>query len=105
MVPVKMSILKYFQRKQPRDSGEFLPEASNSSPLLSEHSITSANEEVRVITTDTIAPMSKRQKTEQHFYSEEVHASIGKYASVHGPTAASREFSKKVSHRIPESTA
>ena len=80
-----MSILKYFQRKQPRDYGDFLPEASKSLPLLSERSISSANEELRVIA-DTIAPVSKRQKTEQHFYSEEVRASIGKYASVHGPT-------------------
>ena len=29
---------------------------------------------------------------------------MGKYASIHGPTAASREFLKRLSHRVPEST-
>ena len=99
-----MSILNYFRRKTPKDRGEFLPEVTEASSSLSERTISSANNEVRQVS-DTAALKAKRQKTEQHSYSGCTCASIGRYASLHGPTAASREFSKRLNHRVPESTA
>ena len=63
----------HFQRKQPRDRGEFLPEEASS--LLNERSLTT---EVRAIvneaTSSTLKP--KRKKTEQHAYSEETRAFV-----------------------------
>lgn len=61
-------------QKQPKDCGEFLPEMTETSSSLSERSLTSANDEVRAIIGASL-PKSKRKKTEQHFYGEEVHAS------------------------------
>ena len=71
---VSMSILRYFQKKKPEDSGEFLVPISreNTSSTLTEATIEKANEEVRLVQ----AP--KRRKTECVFaYSEEVRAAIG----------------------------
>ena len=68
-----------------------MPEPIEASSSLSERSLTSANDEVRPIA-DTTAPKSKCQKTGQHFYSGEIHASISRYASINGPTAASHKF-------------
>ena len=44
-------------------------------------------------------------RVEQHSYSPEVRVSMGKYASIHGLTPAFREFMKRLSHCVPESTA
>ena len=48
------------------------------------------------------ASLPNPKKSEQYFYSR---GTLGKYASVYGPTTAAREFSKQLSHIIPESTA
>ena len=50
------------------------------------------------------AYQNPRARKLSNTYGEEVRASIGKYASVHGPTAAPCEFSKRHSHTVPEST-
>ena len=52
-----------------------------------------------------LLPKSKRRKTTLHTYSSERRASIGKYVSLHGPTAAVKHFTKICDHTIPESTA
>ena len=51
-----------------------------------------------------IEPRQKRAKVTLHSYSDETSASIGKYASLHGPAAAVGHFSGISGHAIPEST-
>lgn len=54
--------------------------------------------------TSEIVPRQKWAKVTQHSYSDEIRASIGKYASLHEPTATVRHFSGICGHAVPEST-
>ena len=92
-----MSLFKYFKREAAVDRGEFLPEETDRSTSI-------ANQEVRAVV-DEAKAKPKRRKVEPCLYSAETRAAIGKYASINGPTAAARDFSKKLGHPVPESMA
>ena len=96
-----MSLLNYFQRKDSKDEGIFLPEPQEGGELPKEV-IESANAAVLAL---EIPPPAKRKPTTQHVYDAKTRADIGKYAAHHGPTAAVKHFTKVCGHRIPESTA
>ena len=52
------------------------------------------------------AVVVRQQKTKlYHSYSSKQRADIGRYAAQHGPTAASRQFTKELGHPVTESTA
>ena len=95
-------IVNYIHQKHPRDQGKFLPETTEASSVLSERAITCGYDEVRCSITEG---KTKWCKVQQHSYSEETRASLGRYASIHGPTSAAHEFSIKLGHSVPESTA
>ena len=63
-------------------------------------------EEVAVCNKEVEAVVVRQQKTKlYHSYSSKQRADIGRYAAQHGPTAASRQFTKELGHPVTESTA
>ena len=97
-----MSLLNYFRKKTPEEEGVFLPKVDEG--VLPGDIVAAAN--ARVGDSASEEPRRKRRKTTQHYYSPEIRAAIGKYASLHGPAAAVRHFSSLpvCGHVVPEST-
>lgn len=91
-----------FLKENPKEQGVCLPKASNRE--LSSEVVASANAQVGESVSE-IEPTRKQAKVIQHSYSDEKRASISKYASLHGPAAAVRQFFKICGHLAPESTA
>ena len=94
-----MSILNYFSRRKPAERGSFVPSVSQTSRSLSSQAISSANKEVER------AEAASTRRAAPSNYSSAQRANIGKYAAIHGSTAASRHFSSTFGHPVPESTA
>ena len=94
----EMSILNYFKRKKPEERRIFLP-APVSTECISEEDVALCNKEVEAV-------IVRQENTKQpyHSYSSQQRADIGRYAAQHGPTAASRHFTKQLGHPVPEST-
>ena len=105
--PEKMSILKYFAKKDSSDNFR-LPDVTVSfSTTLSPKDIQSANECVKPLVKQlevnkTAPNVSKREK--HNGYSPEQRAEIGRYAAENGATRASRHFSTRWNMDIPESS-
>ena len=95
-----MSILNYFRRQTPQERGVFVPPTVSTTGVSGEE-IAACNNEVEAI----IRREDKQQKKLYHSYSSHQRADIGRYAAQHGPTAASRHFTKQLGHSVPESTA
>ena len=74
------SFLNNFSRMQPKDGGEFIPDTEETLSLLSDRALTKISGDVVWVVTGASLPKSKSKKIEQYFYSEELHASISKYA-------------------------
>ena len=110
LVSGSISLLNYFRKRQPEDNGIFLPKLESASGELASDAIACANScvaEAAACANSRVAEVGskpKRRKTTQHTYSAEVRASIGKYASLHGPIAAVKHFSTICRHTVPEST-
>ena len=110
LVSGSISLLNYFRKRQPEDNGIFLPKLESASGELASDAIACANScvaEAAACANSRVAGVGsklKRRKTTQHTYSAEVRASIGKYASLHGPIAAVKHFSTICRHTVPEST-
>ena len=96
-----MSILNFFKRKIPQERGIFLP-SPVSTRCISEEEVAACNKEVEAV---VVQQQDEKQKKQYHSYSSQQRADIVKYAAEHGPTAASRHFTKLLGHSVPESTA
>ena len=93
-----MSILNYSRRKDSASRGVFLPTAANTHKT---ETIASANECIGDLA--SCEPAKKRRKTTQQEYDPKERAAIGKCASLHGPGAAVRHFTKLRGYTVPES--
>ena len=72
---------------------------------LTVQDIESANKKVKFEIDNSNVPPGKKRKVSYITYTAEERASIGRYSSQHGPTAASRYFTKKFGRLIPEASA
>ena len=93
-----MSILNIFKWKTPQERGIFLP-TPVSNHCISKQEVAACNKEVETVV------VQQQQMKQYHSYSSQQRAHIGKYAAQHGPTAASRHFTKLQGHSVAESTA
>ena len=100
-----MALLKYFKKIELSQTVDLpdlcnLPEGSH----LSKLDVEMANAKVKSVKArDDDCHVHKRERYEN--YTNEERAQIGKYASMHGPTKASKHFSKQWSRNVAESTA
>jgi hypothetical protein len=96
-----MALLKYFKRSVTSvDSNLPNPFSPPIKSSLTKIDIEKVNSKVK----DVIdCPAAKRGKYEN--YTSEERATIGKHATLHGATKASRHFSKTWGRSVPESTA
>ena len=92
-----MSIRDFFQHITPKDKGIFVPVPVNAKEEATNDAIGDEDN-------DLPAMAKQRKMTSQHTYSEDVRASIGKYAAHHGPAAADRHFTRQLRWNVPKST-
>ena len=89
-----MSILNYFKQKPPQERGIFWPKPA-STLGISEDEVAACNNAVEAIVKKQ---EGEKQRKQYHSCTSQQRASIGRYATQHGPTAASRHFAKLLGH-------
>ena len=101
---IQMSTLFKYFKNEPQSE---LPSKLQANERLTVRDIESANKKVKseIDRNETLLPPGKKPKISYVTYIAEDRASIGRYSSQHGPMAASRYFTKKFVHSIPEASA
>lgn len=87
-----------------KDKGCFVPEPQEGGELAKEVA-ESANSLVLAFDSSPLAPNRKKATPHAYMYDATRKSDTGKYDAHHGPTAASRHFSKVCGHKVPESMA
>ena len=68
---------------------------------ISEDEVAACNNAVKAIVEKQ---EGKKQRKQYHSYTSQQRASIGRYATQHGPTATSQHLAKLLGHSVPEAT-